>query len=152
MFLLQAFDLFSLLSSFQNLIRKNNNTCPSSATFSRLACLSIIPHRTYYFQMCHGFHVVVTWLHKLERKIFDGEACHLFVHVSPQLQWCHRQKAGRNARTNEAQKMQDESLERTLPFLGEGEDSCMQNTDSRTQSRSLTLGNSYLAVKTLQHV
>lgn len=151
MFLLQAFDLFSLLSSFQNLIRKNNNTCPSSATFSRLACLSIIPHRTYYFQMCHGFHVVVTWLHKLERKIFDGEACHLFVHVSPTVPMVPQAK-GRQKRKNEAQKMQDESLERTLPFLGEGEDSCMQNTDSLTQSRSLTLGNSYLAVKTLQHV
>lgn len=151
MFLLQAFDPFSLLSRFQNLISKNNNTCPSSITFSRLVCLFIIPHRTYYFQMYYGFHVDVTWLHKLERKIFDEEACHLFVHVSPTAPMVPQTK-GRQKRKNETLKMRNESLEHTLPFLGEGEDPCMQNTDSLTQSRSLTLGNSCLVINTLQHV
>lgn len=103
--------------------------------------------------MYYGFHVVVTWLHKLERMIFDGEAGHLFMHVSPTAPTVPLAK-GQQKRKNEAQKMQDESLECALPFLGEGEaeDPCMQNTDSLTQSRSLTLGNSCLAINTLQHV
>lgn len=103
--------------------------------------------------MYYGFHVVVTWLHKLERMIFDGEAGHLFMHVSPTAPTVPLAK-GRQKRKNEARKMQDESLECALPFLGEGEaeDPCMQNTDSLTQSRSLTLGNSCLAINTLQHV
>lgn len=75
----------------------------------------------------------------------------MFVHVSPTAPMVPL-AMGRQKRKKEAPKMQDESLERALPFLGEGEDSCMQSTDSLTQSRSLILGNSYLAINTLQHV
>lgn len=105
MFLHQVFDPFSLLSSFQNLIRENN-ACPSSATFSGLVCLFIIPHRTYYFQIYYVYHVVITWLHKLERKIFDGEDCYLFVHVSPIAPMVPLAK-GRQKCKNEAPKMQE---------------------------------------------
>lgn len=75
----------------------------------------------------------------------------MFVRVSPTPPAVPLAK-GRRKYKKEAPKMQDESLEHALPLLGEGEDSCMQNTDSLTQSRSLTLGKSYLAVNTLQHV
>lgn len=105
MFLHQVFDPFSLLSSFQNLISENN-ACPSSATFSGLVCLFIIPHRTYYFQIYYVYHVVITWLHKLERKIFDGEDCYLFVHVSPIAPMVPLAK-GRQKCKNEAPKMQE---------------------------------------------
>lgn len=73
---------FLLLSSFQNLISRNTDTCPPSATFPVLICLFLIPSQNYDFQIYYVFHAVVTWLHKLERKIFESKDCHLFVHVS----------------------------------------------------------------------